>query len=133
MPLNDSQLGRLARYGLVGVAATGMHWGLLVAAVEWAHWPAWPASGLGAVVGAQLAYAGNRRFTFRQRGGWLVSWWRFHGTAAGGALLSMALVALGQAAGLHYLIGQCVATAVAMLATYTVNRRWSFAATRGPG
>ena len=131
--MSGSPVGRLARYALVGLVATGLHWGLLVGAVEWAHWPAWLASGLGAAVGAQLAYAGNRRFTFGQRGGWLVSWWRFQWTAAGGALLSMALVALAQAAGLHYLIGQCVATGVTMLATYRVNRRWSFAATRDPG
>jgi putative flippase GtrA len=131
--LNRSQVGRLARYALVGLVATVTHWALLVAAVEWTHWPAWPASGLGAVVGAQVAYAGNRRFTFRHRGGWLVSWRRFQWTAAGGAVLSMALVAVAQAAGLHYLIGQCVATGVAMLATYAINLRWSFAATRGPG
>ncbi|MFM7848229.1 MAG: GtrA family protein [Rubrivivax sp.] len=131
--MNGSQISCLARYALVGLVATGMHWGLLVATVERAHWPAWAGSGLGAVVGAQVAYVGNRCFTFRQRGGWIVSWWRFQWTAAGGALLSMALVALAQDAGLHYLVGQCVATGVAMLATYVVNRRWSFAATRGPG
>jgi hypothetical protein len=131
--LRGSSLGRLARYAAVGALATAVHWAVLVAGVMWAHRPAWQASGLGAVLGAQVAFAGNRALTFEHRGCWYAAWWRFQGTAAFGALLSMGLVALSQAAGLHYLLGQALATAMAMVVTYGVNLRWSFAATRGPG
>ncbi len=131
--MSASEVGPLARYVLVGLAATAVHWGLLLAAAEGAGWLAWQASGLGAAVGAQVAYAGNRLYTFGDRGPRPGSWWRFQWVALGGALLSMALVALAQASGLHYLAGQGAATGLAMIATYVVNRRWSFAARRGPG
>jgi len=117
---------RFGRYAGVGALATGVHYAVLVACVELAHWPAWVASGVGALVGAQVAYAGNRWYTFTHRGPLLPSWLRFHATALLGALVGMAVVALGVRLGLHYLVAQVVATLLAMLLTYAVNRGWSF-------
>ncbi|MBP9929635.1 MAG: GtrA family protein, partial [Rhodoferax sp.] len=54
----------LLRYATVGVVATAVHYLLLIACVELAHWDAWLASGYGAAAGAQVAYLGNRCFTF---------------------------------------------------------------------
>jgi putative flippase GtrA len=122
-------LPSLLRYAAVGVVATLAHYAVLVAAVEGLHWPAWFASGFGAVVGAQVAYAGNRWFTFAHRGAVARSWPRFQATAALGALFGMAIVALAVRIGVHYLIGQVVATLAAMLVTYAVNRWWTFATT----
>jgi len=117
----------LLRYALVGAMATAAHWLTLSLLVEAALLPAWLASGVGAVLGAQLAFAGNRRFTFNHQGAWWPAWWRFMGTAALGAVLGMALVGAGVALGLHYLLAQAVATLVVMLLGFVVNRRWSFA------
>lgn len=122
----------LLRYALVGGAATAVHYGLLAGLVEQAGWPAWIAAGCGAVVGAQVAYAGNRAFTFAHRGPAGRSWPRFQLTAALGAGVSAALVGLAVRLGLHYLVGQAVATGLAMLLTYAVNRRWTFAASTAP-
>lgn len=122
----------LARYAAIGVLATGVHYGLLIAVVEWAQWPAWLGSGLGAVVGAQVAYAGNRAFTFGHRGAIAASWPRFQLTALLGAAVGMVLVALAVRAGWHYLLGQVIATLTAMLLTYAVNRHWTFAASPRP-
>lgn len=119
--------GRLSRYVLVGALATAVHYAVLVVAVETGHWPARWAAALGAVVGAQVAYAGNRRFTFGHRGPWGASWVRFQAVALVGAVCSMSLVGLVQALGGHYLVGQVLATLVAMGLTYLLNRRWSFA------
>ena len=58
---------RLLRYTFVGALATAAHYALLVLCVEALGWPAWIASGAGATFGAQLAYIGNRRFTFGHR------------------------------------------------------------------
>jgi putative flippase GtrA len=124
---------RLARYVLVGAVATAAHYVFLVAAVELLRWQAWLAAGAGAVLGAQVAYLGNRGFTFEHRGAVAASWWRFQATAALGALANMAIVALATRLGLHYLIGQVVATLLVMLATFVVNARWTFAATRDRG
>lgn len=117
---------QLSRYALVGVVATASHYALLTVLVELAQWPAWIGSGAGAVLGAQVAFVGNRRYTFRHEGPWLPAWWRFQWTAAFGALLGMGLVAAGVRVGVHYLLAQMAATVLAMLATFAINKHWSF-------
>ena len=117
---------RFTRYVGVGAVATGVHDAVLAAAVELGHWPAWLASGFGAVVGAQVAFIGNRSFTFAHRGGVCDAWLKFMGTALAGALLGMAIVALGVALGWHYLAAQALATLCALALTYAVNRAWTF-------
>lgn len=124
--------GALLRYAAVGVAATAAHYGLLAACVEWGGWPAWMASGLGAVLGAQVAFFGNRRFTFGHRGALAPAWLRFQGTAVAGALLGMVVVAAGAGLGLHYLMAQVLATGLTLCATFALNRRWTFAPPQAP-
>jgi putative flippase GtrA len=124
---------RLPHYAAVGAVATAVHYGLLVLLVEFAHWPAWISAGLGAVLGAQVAYLGNRALTFAHRGAVRRSWPRFQVTAMVGALLGMAIVALAQSLGWHYLAGQAAATLLAMLLTYAINRRWTFSTTPDRG
>ena len=114
------------RYSAVGVVATAVHYLLLVLAVEAFHWPAWMASGFGAVAGAQVAYAGNRWFTFGHEGAIGASWPRFQATAVLGALVGMAVVALGVRLGVHYLLAQMVATGLSLLLTFAINRAWAF-------
>ena len=117
---------RFIRYVGVGVIATAVHYLTLAGAVELGHWPAWLGSGFGAVVGAQLAFFGNRSFTFDHRGAVGPAWLKFMGTALAGALLGMAIVALGVAAGWHYLAAQVAATLCSLLLTYAINRAWTF-------
>jgi putative flippase GtrA len=117
---------RLARYTLVGAVATALHYALLACAVEWLHWPAWLGSGLGAVAGAQLAFFGNRGFTFAHQGDVAPAWVKFMGTAMAGALLGMLIVGSGVHLGLHYLVAQCMATLASLLLTFAINRAWTF-------
>lgn len=115
-----------ARYLGVGAVATAAHYLLLAALVELAHWYPPAAAAAGAVLGAQVAFVGNRAYTFGHRGPLLGAWWRFQATAVIGALVSAAAVAIGDRAGLHYLIGQMIGTGLAVVLTYAVNRAWSF-------
>lgn len=117
---------QFVRYGAVGVAATAAHYLLLVLAVRQLGWPAWVASGAGAVLGAQVAYLGNHWFTFRSQATRLVSWPRFQAVALAGALLGMAVVGAGVALGMHYLLAQCAATGICLLLGFAVNRAWTF-------
>ena len=117
----------LARYVVVGAVSTAVHYAALVGAVEWLHWPAWWASGAGAVLGAQVAFLGNRQFTFAHQGKLRASWPRFQATAGVGSLLGMVIVAAVVRVGGHYLLGQVLATLSAMGLTYVINRRWTFA------
>src|SRR5438067_1185419 len=112
---------RLARYTLVGAFATAVHYTLLAFVVEVLHGAAWLGSGVGAIVGAQVAFAGNRWFTFAHTGNIAPAWARFQGTAAAGALLGMAIVGGGVRAGLHYLAAQVLATLASLLLTFAIN------------
>ena len=115
------------RYLAVGVAATLAHWALLALLVEAAGVTPWLASGAGAVLGAQVAFFGNRRFTFAHAAPVGPAWWRFMGTALLGAGIGMAVVAAGVALGLHYLVAQALATALVVVLTFAINRSWTFA------
>ena len=118
------------RYGAVGVLATAVHYGVLVLGVEVGGWPAFAASGAGAVIGAQVAYLGNRCFTFAHQGALASSWLRFQATAGFGALLGMAIVAVGERLNIHYLLGQMAATGSALIVTFAINRHWTFRSPR---
>ena len=117
---------RIARYALVGVVATAAHYLVLILWVERLGLQAFVGSGVGAVVGAQVAYVGNRWFTFAHAGSMRASWPRFQATAALGALLGMAVVAAGVRLGVYYLLGQVVATGLGLALTFTLNRLWTF-------
>ena len=119
-------LGSFLRYGLVGGIATAVHYLVLVLCVEALHWPAFIGSGVGAVVGAQVAFFGNRHFTFGHRGPLGPAWARFQGTALLGAVVGMAVVAAVVQAGGHYLLGQVLATLTSLVLTFAVNRVWTF-------
>ena len=121
-----ASLPPLLRYAAVGAVATAVHYLLLVLCVEAGEWPAFLASGFGAVVGAQVAYLGNRWFTFAHRGAIGTSWLRFQGTALLGAAFGMAVVAIAVRWGWHYVLAQMLATVLALLLTYAINRRWTF-------
>jgi len=114
------------RYSAVGAIATVVHYLVLIVCVEGLHWPAFVGSGVGAVVGAQVAYAGNRWFTFAHRGDARTSWPRFQATALLGAVLGMAVVALAVRLGLHYVLAQMLATGLSLVLTFAVNRAWTF-------
>ncbi len=95
-------------------------------AVEALGWAAWVGSGAGAAVGAQVAYFGNRHYTFDHGGSLAASWLKFQLTAIGGAVQGMAIVALGVHRGWHYLAAQVAATLAGLVVTYAVNRWWTF-------
>ena len=115
-----------ARYASVGAVATLVHYTLLVICVERLGWPAFFGAGVGAVAGAQVAYAGNRWFTFSHRGSLAASWLRFQATALAGALLGMAIVGAGVALGWYYLLAQVAATLAGLVLTFAINRSWTF-------
>ena len=116
------------RYLVVGAAATAVHYVLLAALVELAGSAAAPAAALGAIVGALVAYAGNRHFTFAGRPPHIRSLPRFLAVAAFGAAANAAIVWTGtEAAGMHYLAAQVVATLFVLWSGFMLNRRWSFA------
>jgi putative flippase GtrA len=124
---------RLLRYAFVGAGATLVHYAVLALVVEALSWPAWLGSALGALVGAQVAFFGNRVLTFRHRGAVRPAWLRFHVAAVLGAIGGAAIVALAVHRGWHYLVAQALATVVVLLATFALNARWAFVPRPPPG
>lgn len=114
------------RYGFIGAIATAVHYAVLIACVELFKWPAYIGSGIGAVVGAQVAFLGNRKFTFDHSGAMNAAWIKFQTTALIGALVGMAIVAIAVKMGWHYLTGQVLATLTSLVLTFAVNRAWTF-------
>lgn len=125
-PGRRQRLPAWLRYAAVGGVATSAHYLLLAGLVELGHWHPPLAAGAGAALGAQVGFVGNRCFTFAHAGPWLPAWWRFQATAVMGGLVSMAVVAGGSALGLHYLLAQALATLLALVLTYLINKRWAF-------
>lgn len=115
------------RYTLTGAVATSVHYALLLGLVELAQWPAGAAATTGALIGAVVAYLGNRRLAFgastaphRQ------AMPRFAAVALAGALLNGIIVGLAVGLGCHYLLAQVAATLTVLLLTYHLNKTWSF-------
>ena len=122
----QSVIKSFMRYGFIGGIATAVHYLVLIVCVELFQWPAYLGSGLGAVVGAQVAFFGNRKFTFDHSGALNTAWIKFQATALIGALVGMAIVAITVKIGWHYLIGQVLATLTSLVLTFAVNRAWTF-------
>jgi putative flippase GtrA len=115
----------LLRYAIVGASATAVHWALLALLVEQAGTAPAPASAAGALLGAGVAYAGNRGLTFRgTTAAHRVALPRFLLVAAAGALANAGIVYTS--AGWNYMAAQALATLTVLLVGYGVNRRWTF-------
>ena len=116
------------RFVVVGVIATGVHYLVLIAAVELGGWSAVWGSGLGFGTGAIVNYLLNRRFTFRSEvpHGTAVS--RFMVVMGGALVLNQLLMHLfTQVAGLPYLVAQVLTTGVTLFWNFIGNSLWSFA------
>jgi putative flippase GtrA len=131
------------RYSAVGLGATLVHYVVLLLGVELGGCsPAW-GSAWGAILGAQVAFIGNRWWTFApaprsseqaashapmssKPAAWVASWLRFQLTAITAAALGVVWLKLGMHAGLYYLLAQMVATAVNLVLTFVVNRYWTY-------
>ncbi|MDR7331900.1 GtrA family protein [Roseateles asaccharophilus] len=115
------------RYALTGGLATATHYLVLFALVEGLHAVAPTAAMAGSLCGAQVAYAGNLRFTFaRAQSRHRRAAPRFATVALLGVALNGALVWLGSALGLHYLLAQGLATLAVLVLGFRLNRTWSF-------
>ncbi len=116
------------RYALVGLAATGVHYALLAALVEFARMEAGLSAAIGSTGGAFAAYAGNRWFTFQSRAAHGRVLPRFVVVAGLAAIVSGLVVWAGtELLKMHYLLAQMVGTALILWLGFELNRRWSFA------
>jgi putative flippase GtrA len=116
-----AELGRLARFCVVGASNTAITLGSYAALIA-AGLPAEPASALAFALGALNGYHWNARWTFAVRG----FVWRYVAVQGLGAALSGAGVALARGAGAPRLAAEIVILPVVTLTTYCLSRRLVF-------
>jgi putative flippase GtrA len=120
--------GAFLRFLVVGVIATGVHYLVLVAAVEIAGRSAVTGSGIGFMVGAVVNYLLNRHYTFRSTVSHRTSGARFVVVMCGAWLLNQLLMhVLTVRLGLPYLFAQVLTTGVTLFWNFAGNALWSFA------
>lgn len=118
---------QLATYASVGVAATLVHYAILIGLVEAGGWRAVPATLCGYVAGGVVAYVLNRRHTFASDRPHEEAGWRFALVAFAGFCVTFVLMSLFvDRWGAPYLPAQAATTVLAMFVTFALNRAWTF-------
>jgi putative flippase GtrA len=113
---------QFSRFLAVGVAATAVHYGVLIALVEaWAVHPVL-ATTAGFVTAALLSYALNRRYTFDEQPAFGPGLLRYYAAVSMGLLLNASVMAALTGWGAHYVLAQIVASGVALV--------WNFLSAR---
>ena len=119
-----SEAGTAARFGLVGIAATGVH--LLVAGVLLGTWPSMSeflANVVAFLAAFQVSLMGHRRVTFRRRGRAK----RFFLVAlAGFGLNNGVLGTLLATTPVQGFLAVAIATLTVPVLTYLASRFWAF-------
>ena len=121
---------QLVSFIRIGLAATALHYAVLVGTVQFLHTSPVPSALLGYCCGGFLSYALNRRHTFRSDRPHGEAVWRFAVVAGVGFLITFALMALlVDRWHVPYLVAQVLTTGLVMFWTFAANRAWTFAAT----
>jgi putative flippase GtrA len=119
---------RVAWFIVVGCAAAGVHFGVVVLLVTHAGWPPLVANVGGWLVAFGVSFAGHHRFSFHRHTATLRSAaGRFFAiSAAGFALNEAAYAALLHWGGLGYELGLALVLLAVAVATYGASRHWAF-------
>ena len=122
------EAARVFRFGLNGLFATAVHYGVLAGLVEAAGMAsAAIANALAAVCGIAVSYAGNRTFVLRSRAPHRRAGPRFLVCYAAVVSLHGGAMALwADLEGLDYRIGFVLFTGAAAILTYLLNRFYVF-------
>ena len=122
---NKKVFAQLASYGAIGVLATAVHYLVMASLISHGWFPV-SASTAGAIAGAFVAYFANRKWTFEARhtSARMV---RFMAVAAPALLMNALFLITIQNWLIPSIIGaQLLTTLLVFLATFFINRRWSF-------
>ena len=121
--------GSFVSFAGAGAIGTAAHYAVLVLLVEIAGMPAAVATAFGAVVGATVNYLLNYHLTFHSVASHTITGPRFALIALAGMALNSMVVFACVRLGIHYLVGQVVATLLVLLFGFLANRFWTFSGT----
>ncbi len=125
---HDVLVRQLVSFVKIGLAATAVHYAVLVGTVQLLGTSPVPSALLGYCCGGFLSYALNRRHTFRSARPHGEAVWRFALVAGVGFVLTFLLMGLlVDRWRIAYLLAQVATTGVVMFWTFAANRLWTFA------
>ncbi|WP_249582808.1 GtrA family protein [Pseudomonas viridiflava] len=117
------------RFGLVGVANTAVHAGIVIALMEVFAPPAFVANGVAFIFANLMSYALNSRFTFRTPVSF-AGYRRFLLVSLVSLALTLLITSIVEYLGWHYGIGLIMVIFVVPVLNYLVMRMWAFAPAR---
>ena len=117
------------RFGLVGVANTTVHAGIVIALMEAFAPPAFVANGVAFVFANLMSYALNSRFTFKIPLSFL-GYRRFLLVSLVSLALTLLITWLVEYLEWHYGVGLAIVILVAPVLNYLVMKIWAFAPAR---
>ena len=117
------------RFGLVGVANTVVHAGVVIALMEVFAPPAFLANGVAFVFANLMSYALNSRFTFNAPVSYS-GYRRFLLVSLVSLALTLLITSLVEYLRWHYGVGLAVAILLVPILNYLVMKIWAFAPTR---
>lgn len=126
----------IVKYALVGLLGTAIHWGLLIALVEWAGVHPVAGSALGFLAVLMISYILNSKWTFRRTGEGMdmKQFIRYTIVSSSGLLINtIVMYASVELLSLPYWLGQAFVTIVVPLHNYAINRLWTFRVTAASG
>lgn len=119
----DPGPARAARYIAVGALGTGLYYLGLVLLVEVLHVGVMTATGIAFILVVLVNYVLQRMWTFRSRVAHARAFIPFLVMSAAGFGINSGVMALGIAAGVHYLLVQAVAIGVVVVWNYAFMTR----------
>jgi putative flippase GtrA len=125
--LRSPIVAQFIKFGLVGVSNTVIAFGIYTVLLK--AFGVWyiAASGIGFAVGAVNGFLLNRSWTFRGHAGGSNAALRWMVVQGCGLMINLGLVyLLVSHGGMDKLSGQAIATAIVVVLTFFVNRRWTF-------
>jgi putative flippase GtrA len=117
------------RFGLVGVANTAVHAGIVIALMEVFAPPAFVANGVAFVFANLMSYTLNSRFTFKIPVSFL-GYRRFLLVSLVSLALTLLITSIVEYLGWHYSIGLVMVILVVPVLNYLVMKVWAFAPAR---
>ena len=122
-PARESSIGQqFLRFALVGVVGTAAHYTILLIAAELMHLSPVIGAGAGFLTGLIASYVLNRAWTFDKRPEFKRGLATYTVVCVIGFGINVSIVALALALGVHYMIGQVIATPIAMLWNFLGSR-----------
>ncbi|MDO3387011.1 GtrA family protein [Gilvimarinus sp. SDUM040013] len=117
---------RFGRFLLVGGAATGLQYILLILFAELTPLPHVYCSAMGYAGSAIFNYLANYYFTFQATGDHSTASARFAATVVIGLALNTIAFYLAQQLFPHYIFSQIVATGVTLSSNYLLHKHWTY-------